>query len=105
MTHLYDDRTQFLTIDEPELNLHPQYQAFFLEEARKVAGNPITDGTKKALFLVTHSPFILDLRSIDDMRFVISFDLEYAEPKQVYGLDISCSETFVRRLSAHHKQL
>ena len=105
LTHLYDDRTQFLTIDEPELNLHPQYQAFFLEEARKVAGNPITDGTKKALFLVTHSPFILDLRSIDDMRSVISFDLEYAEPKQVYGLDISCSETFVRRLSAHHKQL
>ena len=105
LTHLYDDRTEFLIIDEPELNLHPQYQAFFLEEVRKVAGASSTDGAKKALFLVTHSPFILDLRSIDDMRSVISFDLEYAVPKQVYSLDISCTEPFVRRLSAHHKQL
>ena len=105
LTHLYDDRTQFLIIDEPELNLHPQYQAFFLEEVRRVAGNPTTDANKKAIFLVTHSPFILDLQSIDDMRSVISFDLEYAEPKQVHSLDISCTEPFVRRLSAHHKQL
>ena len=36
LTHLYDDRNQFLIIDEPELNLHPQYQAFFLEEVRKI---------------------------------------------------------------------
>ena len=105
LTHLYDDRTQFLVIDEPELNLHPQYQAFFLEEVRKVAGDPTTDGMKKALFLVTHSPFILDLRSTEDMGSVVSFDLEYAVPKQVYGLDISCTQSFVRRLSAHHKQL
>ena len=105
LTHLYDNRTKFLIIDEPELNLHPQYQAFFLEEVRKVAGNPATDGNKKALFLVTHSPFILDLQSIDDMRSIVSFDLEYTVPKQVYGLEITCSEPFVRRLNSHHKQL
>ena len=105
LTHLYDDRNRLLIIDEPELNLHPQYQAFFLEEVRKVAGHPTTDGNKKAIFLVTHSPFILDLQSIDDMRSIISFDLGYAVPKQVYGLDLSCPEPFVRRLNAHHKQL
>ena len=105
LTHLYDDQTQYLIIDEPELNLHPQYQAFFLEEVRKVAGNPSTDSNRKALFLVTHSPFILDLKSTDDLKAIISFDLEYTVPKQVDGLDISCSEPFVRRLSAHHKQL
>ena len=88
LTHLYDDRTPILIIDEPELNLHPQYQAFFLEEVRKVAGNPRTDANKKALFLVTHSPFILDLQSLDDMRSIISFDLEYTTPRQVYGLHI-----------------
>ncbi len=105
LTHLYDDRTQFLIIDEPELNLHPQYQAFFLEEARRVAGNPIADSNKKGIFLVTHSPFIVDLQSIDDLNSIISFNLEYTVPKQVYGLDISCSEPFVRRLNSHHKQL
>ncbi len=105
LTHLYDDRTQILIIDEPELNLHPQYQAFFLEEVRKVAGNPKQDGNKKALFLVTHSPFILDLRSLDDMRSIISFDLKYTKPRQIYELQSSCTEAFVRRLNAHHKQL
>ena len=105
LTHLYDDQTQFLIIDEPELNLHPQYQAFFLEEARRVAGNSIMDSSKKGIFLVTHSPFMVDLQSIDDLNSIISFDLEYAVPKQVYGLEISCSEPFVRRLNSHHKQL
>ena len=105
LTHLYDDQTHFLIIDEPELNLHPQYQAFFLEEVRKVAGDPAKNGNKKVLFLITHSPFIIDLQSLDDMRSIISFDLEYAAPKQIYELNIPCSESFVRRLSAHHKQL
>lgn len=40
LTHLYDDGHQSLIIDEPELNLHPQYQAFFMREVRKVAGDP-----------------------------------------------------------------
>ena len=70
-----------------------------------MAGDPTKNGNKKALFLITHSPFIIDLQSLDDMRSVLSFDLEYAIPKQVYKLNISCSESFVRRLSAHHKQL
>ena len=105
LTHLYDDQNQVLIIDEPELNLHPQYQAFFLQEARKVAGNPASGENNKALFLVTHSPFILDLRSVDDLSSIISFDLDYSVPRQVHSLDVSCSESFVRRLSAHHKQL
>ena len=105
LTHLYDDRTNILIIDEPELNLHPQFQAFFLEEVRKIAGNPTTDSSKKAVFLVTHSPFVLDLQSTDDLNSVISFDLEYEAPKQVYGMDVSCTESFVKRMNAHHKQL
>ena len=105
LTHLYDDQNQILIIDEPELNLHPQYQAFFLEEARKVAGDPTSGENNKALFFVTHSPFILDLRSVEDMSSIISFDLDYSVPKQVHSLEVSCSESFVRRLNAHHKQL
>ena len=40
LTHLYDQGNQYLIIDEPELNLHPQYQAFFMQEIRKIAGDP-----------------------------------------------------------------
>ena len=47
LTNLYDERTDALIIDEPELNLHPQYQAFFMREVRKVAGDPNEDNSKK----------------------------------------------------------
>ena len=107
LTHLYDDEHQCLIIDEPELNLHPQYQAFFMQEVRKIAGNPGTDRKRKVVFLITHSPFMLDLRSEDDLNAIISFDLEYSVPKQVsnLGLHISSPSSFTRRLNAHHKQL
>lgn len=106
LTHLYDDQKQYLIIDEPELNLHPQYQSFFMQEVRKVAGDPSTDGTKKIVFLVTHSPFILDFKSEEDLRGVISFDLEYSVPRQVHSLLPSNLpySTFMGRLNGHHKQ-
>ena len=107
LTHLYDNRHSYLIIDEPELNLHPQYQAFFMQEVRKVAGNPQTDTDKKTVFLITHSPFILDLRNEDDVKSVISFDLEYSEPKQVAHLESEVPTLMFEagKLNAHHKQL
>ena len=107
LTHLYDQRNRYLIIDEPELNLHPQYQAFFLQEVRKIAGNPNADPNKKVVFLITHSPFILGLRSTEDLKSIISFDLEYSPPKQVGSLDMDISpmSNLMRRLNAHHKQL
>ena len=107
LTHLYDRRNRYLIIDEPELNLHPQYQAFFMQEVRKLAGDPNADPNKKVVFLITHSPFILDLGSTEDLKAIISFDLEYSPPKQVGNLDIDVSpmSSLMRRLNAHHKQL
>lgn len=107
LTHLYDDKHQYFIIDEPELNLHPQYQAFFMQEVRKLAGDPSTDSKKKVVFLITHSPFILDLRTSEDLNSIISFDLKYSEPTQIakLNLNISSSDSFIRRLNAHHKQL
>ena len=107
LTHLYDDEHQHLIIDEPELNLHPQYQAFFMQEVRKIAGDPAIDQKKKIVFLITHSPFILDFRSEEDLNSVTSFNLEYTVPKQVRSLDLGQSSptSFIRRLNAHHKQL
>ena len=83
LTHLYDDRNEYLIIDEPELNLHPQYQSFFMQEVRKTTQRQDADEKAKIVFLITHSPFILDLRSHDDVVSVISFDLEYSVPRQV----------------------
>ena len=107
LTHLYDDRHDYLIVDEPELNLHPQYQAFFMEEVRRIAGREGAAGNAKIVFLITHSPFILDLRSDDDVRSVISFDLEYSVPRQVAreSPDVTSVLVATGRLNAHHKQL
>jgi hypothetical protein len=108
LTHLYNNEHRYLIIDEPELNLHPQYQAFFMQEVRRVAGDPSIDKKKKVVFLVTHSPFILDFRSVEDVKSVISFDLTHSTPKHIFGLDPEAStrlSSLVPRLNVHHKQL
>ncbi|MDP2883629.1 MAG: AAA family ATPase, partial [Ignavibacteria bacterium] len=108
LTHLYNDEHPYLIIDEPELNLHPQYQAFFMQEVRKIAGDPSVDKKKKVVFLVTHSPFILDFRSIEDVKSVISFNLNHSIPNHILNLDPAMTtklSTLVPRLNVHHKQL
>ena len=107
LTHLYDHQRGYLIIDEPELYLHPQYQAFFMQEVRKVAGRPSDSPYKKIVFLITHSPFILDLRSEDDIGSVITFDLDYSIPRQVASAtpDVSAPVVTTGRLNANHKQL
>lgn len=108
LTHLYNEEHPHLIIDEPELNLHPQYQAFFMQEVRKISGDPTTDKKKKVVFLITHSPFILDFQCVEDVKSVISFDLDHSVPKQIHGLDPAASarlSALVPRLNVHHKQL
>lgn len=108
LTHLYNDEHPYLIIDEPELHLHPQYQAFFMQEVRKVAGDSTADKKKKVVFLITHSPFILDFRSVEDVKSVISFDLDHSVPKQILNMDPAATArlaSLVPRLNVHHKQL
>lgn len=108
LTHLYNDEYPYLIIDEPELHLHPQYQAFFIQEVRKIAGNPETEPGKKAIFLITHSPFMLDIRSLDDLKSVISFSLKLAEPRHLTDIEDAAAArlaTLIPRLNVHHKQL
>jgi hypothetical protein len=108
LTHLYNEDYPYLIIDEPELNLHPQYQAFFMQEVRKLAGDPAKDSKKKVIFLITHSPFILDFRSIEDVKSVISFSQDHSIPRQILSLDVAATarlSSLVPRLNVHHKQL
>ncbi len=69
LTFLYDDTFAVLGIDEPELHLHPQFQRFLIDELKAVAGDPSTAG-KKLIFLVTHSPILLELRSLADLASI-----------------------------------
>ena len=106
LTHLYDDSHKVLIIDEPELNLHPQYQAFLLQHIRKVSGNP-SEG-KKIIYLISHSPFILDFQTIDDLKSVICFHSDFRKPSFIENLDSTDEEKIkqiIPKLNVHHKQL
>lgn len=107
LTHLYDDSHKTLIIDEPELNLHPQFQAFLIQEIRKIAGNPENPG-KKLIFLVTHSPFILDINTKKDLSSVICFHSDFSKPSHLlYKTEEEINEfaSIIPRLNVHHKQL
>ena len=80
---------------------------FYMQEVRKVVGDLPKGSNKKVVFLITHSPFMLDFRSLDDLNSVISFSLDYSIPKQVCNLQLGIHAPlqFIRRLNAHHKQL
>ncbi|WP_324012114.1 ATP-dependent nuclease [Aeromonas hydrophila] len=106
LTFLYDPAKNCIIFDEPELHLHPQYQSFFLEELRKVAGNPLEDPTKKVIFLITHSPYFIDIKSLSDLRSIL-----VCGPGKVptYISDLDESDQFVLnrflpRFNTHHKQ-
>lgn len=104
LTHLYSDAYRYLIVDEPELNLHPQYQAFFMQEVRKIAGKPEAGSIRKGIVLITHSPFIIDLKSRDDLESVISFSSDHSVP--VFVKDPGERLTsLIPRLNVHHKQL
>lgn len=108
LTNLYNDDYPYLIIDEPELNLHPQYQAFFMQEVRKIAGIPTPGTNKKIVFLITHSPFMLDFKNINDVKSVISFSIDHDVPRQIFELDEEKTfriSSLVPRLNVHHKQL
>jgi hypothetical protein len=108
LTHLHNDQHAFLIIDEPELNLHPQFQSFFLQEVRKVAGTHIPGTSRKGVFLITHSPFILDLRTVEDLQSVFCFSADHGLPRFIGALRDAERDRFlslIPRLNVHHKQL
>lgn len=59
LTFLYDDDNNCLIIDEPKLHLHPQFQTFFLQEIRKIAGNPLNNPDIISPQLVQATPPLL----------------------------------------------
>lgn len=106
LTFLYDPAKNVIIFDEPELHLHPQFQSFFLQEIRKIAGNPLEDPSKKIFFIITHSPYFIDLKSIDDLKNILVCHLNKV-PTYVNELDSDDQfilKKFLPRFNTHHKQ-
>ena len=106
LTFLYDPTNNCLIFDEPELHLHPQFQSFFLQEIRKVAGNPLEDQSKKMFFIITHSPYFIDLKSLDELSHILVCHLDKV-PTYVGELDAQDTyilNKFLPRFNTHHKQ-
>ncbi len=106
LAFLYDDEFNALVIDEPELHLHPQFQTFFLAEIRKLAGDPRVAPLSKVFFLITHSPYLLDFRVLDDLRQCVIFHRD-SVPTFVGTLSAQDEYSLKRllpRLNTHHKQ-
>ncbi len=78
LANIYDDETGLLLVDEPEQNLHPQYQAFVLDELRRVG--------KKAV-LATHSPSFLSVKTLEDLHGVVCFHSDFSAPSVYQGGD------------------
>lgn len=71
---LYDDEVGALLIDEPEVSLHPQLQAFLLKEIISCAGLP--HERKKLVVIATHSTEFIQINRPEDLSsLVFSYDL------------------------------
>ena len=63
---VYDPEIEFLLIDEPEVSLHPQLQAYLLREIREAC-----DLTSKTVVLSTHSQEMVSIGRTEDIcRYV-----------------------------------
>ncbi|MBL7083912.1 MAG: AAA family ATPase [Candidatus Aminicenantes bacterium] len=106
LTFLYDDDYNCLIIDEPELHLHPQFQTFFIQEIRKIAGDPQSTPGRKCFFIVTHSPYFIDIRTIEDLKYCFVFQPDKLPTciDQLEGEDELRIKHLLPRLNTHHKQ-
>ncbi|MCA2370855.1 AAA family ATPase [Agrobacterium genomosp. 3 str. CIP 111-78] len=107
LASLYNDRVSALIIDEPEISLHPQLQAFFLQEAERCAGDPIADPAKKLVVIATHSTNILPVRGVSDLPKLVFFSDRETPPsklsKNANELQSRRLAGLVSRMSESHK--
>lgn len=99
---LYGQKSRVLIVDEPELHLHPQFQLFFMNEIRKIAKND----SKRIFFLITHSPYFIDLRFASDILGVIVCHVNRL-PTCINSLTEKTEmllRRFLPRFNTYHKQ-
>lgn len=104
---LYDDDVGALLLDEPEVSLHPQLQAFLLHEILSVSGHPSEGGNKKIVIIATHSTEMLQIQKPEDLlSLVFCYDL-MSEPVQIPAdageLKNKKVQSLIARLGQEHK--
>ena len=103
LVNLYDTTgDDCLFIDEPELHLHPQFQTFFMNEIRK----EVSHSSRRMFFLISHSPFYIDLRTPEELTGVIVCHVNKA-PTSIEELndeDDALFRRFLPRFNTYHKQ-
>ncbi len=107
LSALYDDEVGVLLLDEPEVSLHPQLQAFLLKEIISVAGHPSEGGNKKIVVIATHSTEMIQLARPDDLlSLIFCYDLN-SDPVQISAdageLKNRKIQGLIARLGQEHK--
>lgn len=107
LTFIYSDEYNCIILDEPELNLHPQYQQFILQEIKKNAGDPKKG--KKIFIILTHSPYMLDIKDSTDLlnyivfhkdalpSFIVDYEMDQYQLKRLNKL--------LMRINTNHKTM
>ena len=99
---LYGCFTKLLIVDEPELHLHPQFQQFFMNEIRRVSESE----PERIFFLVTHSPYFIDLRFAEDLLGVVVCHVNRIPTfiDELSDNDENLLRRFLPRFNTYHKQ-
>jgi len=106
LAFLFDPTNNLIIFDEPELHLHPQFQSFFMKELQNIAGDPNSTSTKKIFIIITHSPYFIDCRTLDDLKNIIVTHYN-RQPTFIDSFDQQDEYTlkrFLPRFNTHHKQ-
>ena len=99
---LYGRSTKLLIVDEPELHLHPQFQQFFMNEIRRISESE----PERIFFLVTHSPYFIDLRFAEDLLGVVVCHVNRIPTfiDELSDNDENLLRRFLPRFNTYHKQ-
>lgn len=104
---IYDDEIGALLLDEPEVSLHPQLQAFLLQEILHVSGWPVPEENKKIIVLCTHSTEFIGLSKPSDLlNLVFCADLSQNPiqiPKDSGELKNRKVGALISRMGQEHK--
>lgn len=107
LSALYDDEVGVLLIDEPEVSLHPQLQAFLFKEISRVAGMPTEDGYQKIIIIATHSTEMIKISKAEDLLSFIFCNNLTEQPIQIPvdagELKNSKVKGLIARLGQEHK--
>ncbi len=104
---LYNDEYGVLLVDEPEISLHPQLQAFLRRELQTVAGYPDGSAAKKIVIIATHSTSMIDVRQSSDLSSIVFFTNASIPPLQIpqnHGaLNSSKIQALLSRMGQSHR--